>query len=50
VQKKITGNQRLNNIIVSSYSADGIAQAAEAVRVDDDLAVTVQRVIAGGAR
>jgi putative ABC transport system permease protein len=33
VQKKITGNVRLNNIIVSSYSADGIAQAAESIRV-----------------
>jgi putative ABC transport system permease protein len=33
VQKKITGNQRLNNITVSSYSADGIAQAAESIRV-----------------
>ena len=33
VQKKISGNQRLNNITVSSFSADGIAQAAEAVRV-----------------
>ena len=33
VQKKISGNQRLNNIIVSSYSADGVAQAAEAIRV-----------------
>ena len=33
VQKKISGNQRLNNIIVSSYSADGVAQAAEVIRV-----------------
>mgnify|MGYP000266772639 FL=1 len=33
VQKKIQGNQRLNNITVSSFSADGIAQAAEAIRV-----------------
>ncbi|HQX82755.1 MAG TPA: ABC transporter permease [Vicinamibacterales bacterium] len=33
VQKKIQGNQRLNNITVSSFSADGIAQAAESVRV-----------------
>jgi len=33
VQKKIQGNQRLNNITVSSYSADGIAQAAESIRV-----------------
>jgi putative ABC transport system permease protein len=33
VQKKIQGNQRLNNITVSAYSADGIAQAAESIRV-----------------
>jgi putative ABC transport system permease protein len=45
VQKKLTGNQRLNNIIVSAYSADGIAQAAEAVRV----ALRVQHDIAPGA-
>ncbi len=32
VQKKIQGNQRLNNITVSSFSADGIARAAEAIR------------------
>jgi putative ABC transport system permease protein len=44
VQKKLTGNQRLNNIIVSSYSADGVAQAAEAVRV----ALRVQHDIAPG--
>jgi putative ABC transport system permease protein len=33
VQKKLSGNQRLNNISVSSYSADGVTQTAEAVRV-----------------
>ena len=44
VQKKLTGNQRLNNITVSAYSADGIAQAAEAIRV----ALRVQHDIAPG--
>ncbi len=33
VQKKIQGNQRLNNITVSAFTADGIVQAAEAIRV-----------------
>jgi putative ABC transport system permease protein len=33
VLKKIQGNQRLNNITVSAFSADGIAQAAESIRV-----------------
>ncbi len=32
VLKKIQGNQRLNNITVSAFSADGIARAAEAIR------------------
>src|SRR5688572_17908079 len=44
VQKKLTGNMRLNNIIASSYSADGIAQAAEAIRV----VMRVQNDIAPG--
>ena len=44
VQKKLTGNARLNNITVSSYSADGIAQAAEAIRV----ALRVRHDIAPG--
>jgi putative ABC transport system permease protein len=44
VQKKIQGIQHLNNITVSTYSADGIAQAAESIRV----AMRVQHDIAPG--
>ena len=44
VSKKIQGNQRLNNITVSAYSADGIAEAAEAIRV----VMRVQNGIAPG--
>jgi putative ABC transport system permease protein len=44
VQKKIQGIQHLNNITVSTYSADGIAQAAESIRV----AMRVQHDIGPG--
>ena len=44
VQKKIQGIQHLNNITVSTYTADGIANAAEAIRV----AMRVQHDIAPG--
>jgi putative ABC transport system permease protein len=44
VQKKIQGIQHLNNITVSAYTADGIAEAAEAIRV----AMRVQHDIGPG--
>jgi putative ABC transport system permease protein len=44
VQKKIQGIQHLNNITVSTYSADNIAQSAEAIRA----VMRVQNNIAPG--